>query len=1582
MGAQTACIQWEKRLGGSSFEFADGAMVPTSGGGMILAGLSRSGISGDKTQANWGLDDIWMVELDAQGNKLWDRRYGSAAMQYDMVRMARCTNGDLYVACTVFGSASGHVSEPTRGSTDYWIMRIDPTGVVLWDRRFGGAGSDEFESLIVTADGGFLLGGESESGATGDRTEPSWGMDDYWVVRGDAAGNKLWDRRFGGTDRDALRDMVQTPDGGFLLGGDSKSAINGDRTVPLQGGFGDFWAVRIDASGNKLWDVRFGSTYSANMRSMVGLPNGNTLLCGHVFGGGGSVTSSSMGEEDYWIVLIDPNGNKIWDKRYGGSATDFKPHAQVMGDGGFLISGYSESPASGHRTEALRGSWDLWLVRTDASGNILWNKVLGGTGREETGARPVYQNGWMHVFGITDSPVGYEITQEPRGLYDYWAVRLSDELLPTWYPDLDGDGLGWGPGAVQSCNRPADHVANGSDCDDTLVGGTVGTACNDNNPCTVDDAWVSGCICAGTSVSPAAITSSGTSSPVCVGGTITLAVSATGQGTISYAWTGPNGFTSTLQNPTIPGAANAMAGTYTVTISNGCGSSASANVTVSVINPSVSISYPPGAYCTLFQSTVPATITGPTNGVFSDNSTNLVVAPGSGALFPSISYPGDYVVTYTVAATTGCPQLQASTPVTIAPAPNADITYANGTNEICSVLQGPFLPDGGATPGGVFTGLFGTSGVDPATGELTFDQLTADTLTLWVNYEIPATSTCPMVDATVVVTVLPWSTYARDLDADGYGDPNDVIETCGPMPVGYAAQAGDYCPLDPLKISPGTCGCGQPEPGTACDDGDPLTHDDVITSGCTCAGTLTEQLCKQWSIVLGSNGSDQPQNVVPTADGGFLVTGRSNGGVGGDRSQDSRGSYDYWVAKVNAAGVKQWDKRFGGTSEEYQDGAVATADGGFLIGGFTFSTSGGDITQGTFGNTDFWVVRLDADGNALWNRRYGGSDLDKMTAVVATPDGGFLLGGYTWSSSSGDMNGINRGGMDYAVMKINASGVRQWTRMVGSSGQDYLYDVQLATDGSIYLIGESNGPVSGNKSQASFGGIDTWVVKLNASGTLLWDRTFGGSGADSPIYTRATITPDGGLLFVSRSTSGIGGNRTVPQLGFSDAWTVRVSSTGVKLWDRSVGAVSNIWLEDMVLAPGGGCYIGSREVLEEEVVDQGMNNAGLYGSYLLRTDFNGELLWDKGVAIEASLRSMLRTTNGLAILGEGTTGYPDATNSNGQTGDNYVLTYLTQGQDVQVWSDVDQDGHGGTQADTWQRRCGEMPGWSLLNDDCDDLNAAIFPGAPCDDGDPGTLNDQYDTNCTCVGSGTMLLLNVQVMLGGPYNGTTGLMSDALRVAGLVPPVEPYTQLGYSFVGGGGEVVQSGALSLVGVNAIVDWVIIELRPAQEPGAIIFSRSALVQRDGDVVGMDGGSPIALFAAPGNYHITVRHRNHLGIATAAPVALSGTLTTVDLTIASTAAYGTNARQNINGTMVLWPGDVNFDGVTRYTGGANDRDPVLLAIGGVTPTSVVNGVYSSCDINLDGTIRYTGANNDRDIILQTIGGSVPTALRVGQVP
>ncbi|MBL7946943.1 MAG: hypothetical protein JNN32_12845 [Flavobacteriales bacterium] len=244
-------------------------------------------------------------------------------------------------------------------------------------------------------------------------------------------------------------------------------------------------------------------------------------------------------------------------------------------------------------------------------------------------------------------------------------------------------------------------------------------------------------------------------------------------------------------------------------------------------------------------------------------------------------------------------------------------------------------------------------------------------------------------------------------------------------------------------------------------------------------------------------------------------------------------------------------------------------------------------------------------------------------------------------------------------------------------------------------------------------------------------------------------------------------------------------------------------------------------------------------------------------------------------------------------------------------------------------------------------------------------------------------MNVQVraLLDGPFVGGLGLMHDSLRTRALIPTMEPFSALGFERAGSWGETLENPILDVNGSNAIVDWVLVELRSAADPNTILATRAGLVQRDGDVVAADG-SPVLHFPSnPTAYHVAVRHRNHLGAMTAAPITpQTGTLT-VDFSDPATALYGTEAAVISNGTMRLWAGNAWRDGLLRYAGTDNDRDRVLTRIGGVIPTNVVAG-YLQEDLNCDGSVKYSGAGNDRDLILYGIGGTVPTNTRNEQLP
>lgn len=241
-------------------------------------------------------------------------------------------------------------------------------------------------------------------------------------------------------------------------------------------------------------------------------------------------------------------------------------------------------------------------------------------------------------------------------------------------------------------------------------------------------------------------------------------------------------------------------------------------------------------------------------------------------------------------------------------------------------------------------------------------------------------------------------------------------------------------------------------------------------------------------------------------------------------------------------------------------------------------------------------------------------------------------------------------------------------------------------------------------------------------------------------------------------------------------------------------------------------------------------------------------------------------------------------------------------------------------------------------------------------------------------------LDAFLFLEGAYDQVSGLMRDDLRGLGLLPSTEPYTALGYSLITGGSATAIEGLFATTGSNAVVDWVFVELRDANDPNTVMATSVGLVKRNGQVVSTSG-EELSFRVLPGQYHVAFRHRNHLGFMTAAPVQLVAEPVLLDMTLASTPTWGTNARKQVGEKMVMWTGNVLNDDRLKYTGAGNDRDPILAAIGGTVPTATSQG-YRLEDTNLDGIVRYTGANNDRDPILANIGGIVPTDVRMQQLP
>jgi hypothetical protein len=430
--------QWDKRFGGTDVDYLY-SFQQTKDGGYILGGSSQSGITGDKTQAKWGYQDYWVVKIDSLGNKQWDKDFGGTEADY-LISLQQTRDGGYILGGYSFSDSSGDKTQDGWGLHDFWIVKIDSLGSKLWDKDFGGTDYDFLYSIQQTTDGGYVLGGFSASGISGNKTQDTWGNYDYWIVKIDSLGNKQWDKDFGGTSIDFLYSLKQTIDNGYILGGYSYSGISGDKTQDTIGSW-DYWIVKTDSLGNKQWDKDFGGTEEDRLFSLQQTVDGGYILGGFSASGiSGDKTqpiwdtcTSCFYKFDYWIIKTDSVGNKQWDKDFGGTLIEELFNIFISDDGGYLFSGDSYSPLSGDKTENNLGTEQTWVLKTDSLGNKQWDKTLRTNTLidDENGLVIQTEDGCFAMANTTGGGIAGDKTQPSWGGWDYWIIKFCDTTSTT-----------------------------------------------------------------------------------------------------------------------------------------------------------------------------------------------------------------------------------------------------------------------------------------------------------------------------------------------------------------------------------------------------------------------------------------------------------------------------------------------------------------------------------------------------------------------------------------------------------------------------------------------------------------------------------------------------------------------------------------------------------------------------------------------------------------------------------------------------------------------------------------------------------------------------------------------------------------------------------------------------------------------------------------------------------------------------------------------------------------------------------------------------------------------------------------------
>jgi hypothetical protein len=378
-----------------------------------------------------------LVSADCPPQLEWQRFYGGN--KTELMRSLVLTEGGGFLLAGVSTSdGDPKRSSQSFGANDFHATRIGPNGQKIWDKSFGGTGDDRLSVAKQTKDHGFILAGSSSSAPDGNKTSPNYGFFDYWIVRLNAAGHKIWEQSYGGDGLDLLYDLQETDDGGFILGGYSESGATGNKGV--ENFSTDIWIIRLDSQGRKVWERAIGRHRSFSvLYSIEKLRGGGFLLGGFLAGGAGSgnLTSQTHGGWDGLVAKLDDDGNVIWDRTFGGTGYTYFTSVRQAEDGGFFAAGWSDAGQSVDKMSPALGGYDAWVVRLDADGKKLWDKSLGGSHDDSCDNLLPSKDGSCYVVGSS-----YETEFANSSLHfsngDGWFGKLAPDGELKWMLTLGG----------------------------------------------------------------------------------------------------------------------------------------------------------------------------------------------------------------------------------------------------------------------------------------------------------------------------------------------------------------------------------------------------------------------------------------------------------------------------------------------------------------------------------------------------------------------------------------------------------------------------------------------------------------------------------------------------------------------------------------------------------------------------------------------------------------------------------------------------------------------------------------------------------------------------------------------------------------------------------------------------------------------------------------------------------------------------------------------------------------------------------------------------------------------------------------
>jgi len=440
--SQSYMLFGDKTFGGIKKE-QNPRLIKIGNDKLLLFGHTNSNDSGDKKstlcdstyQYEW---DVWILKIDISFNILWEKSLGGQRGDINPFIVSEINDGFLFSCESASDSAcdksSNNKAFPMH-SSDYWLCKADSGGNIIWNKTIGGTSMDECPQVVRLSSGNIIVSGISTSPIGADKSVANYGVSaDFWIVKTDPFGNKLWDQNYGGTGIEQSlasnfgfgSSILGSQNDCFILAGSTNSPLSGDISDTSRGGM-DFWIIKVDSTGNKLWDRRYGGTGDDFVDHIIQTNDNGYILCGQTTSPiGYDVTDTSLGSTDCWIIKLDSLGYKQWDRRYGGIDGDQALFIQEAPDGGYWVSGTSGSPAGYDITEPKYGiAADLWIFKIDNFGNKIWDRRFGGPGNNFGSTFVIMPDSSIFLCGMSEPGISPVKTDSGKGSYDFWLIHFK-----------------------------------------------------------------------------------------------------------------------------------------------------------------------------------------------------------------------------------------------------------------------------------------------------------------------------------------------------------------------------------------------------------------------------------------------------------------------------------------------------------------------------------------------------------------------------------------------------------------------------------------------------------------------------------------------------------------------------------------------------------------------------------------------------------------------------------------------------------------------------------------------------------------------------------------------------------------------------------------------------------------------------------------------------------------------------------------------------------------------------------------------------------------------------------------------------